>query len=369
MKLKNWARLKVKQAKRLPMETAIRKLVDWKPLTDPSEGYSIAIACMNSLAPLAVANIRLLARQDRQNLREIILVFDRSIEDVDPSVRAAVEEHAEGLKITLIGYDSRQYKTARAINWGWVFSWMSWSLAISREQTRAVIIHDLDAMPVSADFFEGLYASWLESRPHFCGSRRYVGNGVVAEMELVTTFELTLDAVYLRSHFKPFDLFNKLRLVDGEVVDFDTMLHVQHQSPSRVLRPVDETALVHPTQLICNYTDLIAGRSNFRGRSHLLLMLPHLLSIGNDPTLLDEVGGGLRYPAVNRLAFRGKELYIDGLRPGDWAWMEKQIRRLEQGLFGHTRPEIRAFLAPFVQRAGEHRTVGNETGPLAVADR
>jgi len=350
------------------MESAIRKLVDWEPLRDPSEGYTIAIACMNSLAPLAVANILLLARQKRDNLREVVLVFDCPVEEIAPVVRRAVEEYAEDFKITLVGYDERQYRVTRTINWGWVFAWLSWSLAIGRASTRAVIIHDLDAMPVAPDFFERLYAAWLESRPSFCGSHRYAGNGVTPEMELVTTFELTLDAACLRSRFRPFDLFNKLRIIDGRLVDFDTMLWVQHQCPDRVLRAVEETDLVHPTQLICNYTDLIAGRTNFQGRPHMLLILSYLLSIGNEPDPLNELGAQLQHPDVRRVTLWGKELYLDGLPPESWAWMEKQIRRLEQGLFGGTRPAISTILAPFVQRAGEHRTVGKESGMFGVPD-
>jgi hypothetical protein len=368
MMLMNLAKKTFKQIKRFPMETAIRGLAEWVPMKDPEEGYTVVIACMNSLAPLAVANILLLDRQDRDNLREVVLVFDCPIGEIAPVVRRAVEEHAARFKITLVGYDERQYRVTRAINWGWVYSWLSWSLAIGRASTRAVIIHDLDAMPVAADFFERLYASWLETRPSFCGSHRYAKNGVTPEMGLVTTFELVLDAAYLRRRFKPFDLFNKLRLVDGRLVDFDTMLWVQHQSPDRVLRAVEETDLVHPTQLICNYTDLIAGRTNFQGRSHLLPILAYLLSIGNDPTALNELEAQL-HPGVRRVTLWGKELYLDGLSPACWAWMEKQIRRLEQGLFGHTRPEIAAILQPFIRFAGDRRTVGKEEGLLGVSDR
>jgi hypothetical protein len=87
---------------------------------------------------------------------------------------------------------------------------MSWSLAIGHARTRAVIIHDLDALPLASGILDQIYEHWLEEEAEFCGIRRYTGNGITEDMGLVTTFELALDAAYLRRTFPPFDLFNKL---------------------------------------------------------------------------------------------------------------------------------------------------------------
>ena len=97
-------------------------------------------------------------------------------------------------------------------------------------KTRALIIHDLDAMPLSPNIFEDIYDHWLHERVPFCGIEAYRGNGVDEQMGLVRTFELALDAGHLRNTFEPTDLFNKLRLVDGRLVDFDTMLDAQRRS-------------------------------------------------------------------------------------------------------------------------------------------
>jgi hypothetical protein len=54
--------------------------------------------------------------------------------------------------------------------------------------------------------------------------------------------------------------------------------------------------------------------------------------------------------------------------PEHWAWQEKQIRRIEQVLFGRSRPEVVDYLRGFIDRAGNSRTVGHECGAMAVAD-
>ncbi len=58
-------RLLAKQAKRLPLNLALRDLVSWEPLSQPEEGYTVAIACMKALAPVALANLRLCAGRCR----------------------------------------------------------------------------------------------------------------------------------------------------------------------------------------------------------------------------------------------------------------------------------------------------------------
>lgn len=369
--MKTLLKLGFTQARRLPIYLLIRDLVKWAPLETPLEGYTVVIACMKALAPVAVANLQLCARQECPGMRELLLVFDCPPGEIPPAVARAVEDASRSIPVRLLGYDRRRHRAARLINWGWVYSWMSWSLAIAEARTRAVVIHDLDAMPIHPSLFEQLHDHWSEEQAEFCGIRRYEGtNGVTGDMGLVTTFELVLDAAYVRSRFRPFDLFNKLALVDGRVVDYDTMLYAQSRSPRRVVRPIDEAHLVHPSQLICHYTDLIAGRTDFRGRGSSLPILPYFFELGGDPSLMQAVGPQIdaEGPRSGRIRFLDRDLWIEGIPPDLWAWFEKQIRRVEQALHGRTRPEVERYLRGFIRRAGDRRTVGREVGVGAVDD-
>jgi hypothetical protein len=362
-------KLCAKRLFRSPLHFLIRDAVSWEPLREPVDGYSVVIACMKSLAPVAVANLQLCARQDGHALHELILVFDCPPREIPLSVVRAVDEAARTVRVRLLGYDRRCARISRLINWGWVYSWLSWTIAIGEARTRAVIIHDLDAIPLDPGLFERLYHHWVEERAEFCGIRPYRGNGVTEDMGLVTTYELVLDAAYLRSRFRPFDLFNKLRLVDGRVVDYDTMLFAESQA-RRALRPVDESQLVHPSQLICNYIDLVARRSRFQARSNTLPMLPYYFYLGGEASLLESVGAQIaaERPPGAPINFLGHDLFLDGILPPLWAFLEKLIRRTEQALYQRTRPEIEAYLAGFIRRAGDHRSVGREVGANAVAE-
>jgi hypothetical protein len=364
----NWYRLKARQLKRFPMRLLLRDLVSWEPLRDAEPGYTVVIACMGALAPLAVANMRLAMRQVKTRMHELILVFDCPVADIPEIVHEGCAEFSGSTRIQILGYSDWQHFVARKINWGWVYSWLSWSLAIARSRTRALVIHDLDALPIHERLFESLYDNWLEEGAEFCGISRYRGNGVTEQMNLARTPELVVDAHYLRERFRPIDLFNKLSLVDGRVVDFDTLLYVQTKAGRCAVRAIDEANLIHPSQVICNYTDFVSGRASFEGATHSLLVLAYLLYLGGDSTMLSVVTAQLTDGNAMTIRLFDKDLYIDGIPPTHWAWNEKLIRRAEQALFGRCRPEVLWFLAGFISRAGNYRTVGREKSASGVDD-
>jgi hypothetical protein len=179
-------------------------------------------------------------------------------------------------------------------------------------------------------------------------------------MRLPATFELSLDSAWLRATFHPFDLFNKLRIVDGRVIDFDTMLWVEWQSPARNKLPISETQILHPSQMICDYTDMRRGRVIARERPHNLLMLPWFLHLGGNSEPLRAAGQQLTVPGTETVSMLGQEAPISHFSPAHFAWTEKQIRRGEQAIFGETRPEVAQYLTGIISRAGEERTVGRE---------
>ena len=351
----------------MPLTIALRNLISWQPSDTWVEGYTVVIACMNDLDAVAVANLRSCALLHHDRLHQIILVFDCLRDDISENVRSAAHEISREIPVELIGYSERQFRVAKGINWGWVYSWLSWCLGIAHSRTRAVILHDLDAMPLAPSLFENLYDNWLEMKADFCGIRRYKGNGVPEELGLVATFEMVLDAGFVRRNCRPFDLFNKLELASGRVVDFDTTLYVQLPPATRAVRSIDETDLLHPSRLICQYTDLVSGRSDFTGQDHGLFMLIYFLFLGGHSEPLHSAALRLTEEGCRKIPLFGKEFSIDGITPMSWAWTEKQIRRAEQFYFGKTRPEVERYLTGIITRAGAHRTVGVETGPFAVA--
>ena len=363
------ARLATTNFHRLAMHTLLHDLVVWEPLPNPEPGYTVIVGCMKNLAAVVIANLRLCARMNKNRLHEIILVFDCSVDQIPSDVRDLIAESNESLRIRVVGYNDRERRVSQFLNWSWVYCWLSWCIAFREARSQAVIIHDLDALPLDSQLFERIYDNFLESEAHFCGISHYTNPRcrIDTDLNVVSTYEMAFDLCHVRQHFMPIDLFNKTRWANGRIVDFDTMLYTQWKSTRRVVRTIDETALVHPSQMVCNYTDLLAGRSKFRDRDHSLPILPYFLHLGGAPTLLLDVTPEIDSIDCRSIVLANHECWINGIPPNGWAWMEKQIRRVEQRLFDHTRPEVEAYLSGFIKRAREFRTVGMEVGPTRVA--
>lgn len=324
---------------------------------------------MHQLSEIAIANLKLLVTMDQKNRKSIFLVFDCTREELRPEISESIAQIQRDHEVVLYFYTERQCRIARKINWGWVYAWMSWSIGIGASRTKHVILHDLDALPLGSSLFEGFYAKAIEHKTKFHGIQPYTRNGVSKKMGLATTFQLVIDAEYLRNKFKPRDGFNRVGLIESKYIDFDTFLYMQWVSASTSIEPIDESQLVHPTQMICQFTDFISGRNDLSSTQHSLLTLIYMQYLGGEIQSLNNVTKALQNTAVDTVPFRGKSLKVSQLAPEQWAWLEKQIRRLEQALFGKTRPEIDAFLAHFILRAGTARTVGLEpTEQGGVAD-
>ena len=363
--IRQLAKAAFKSAKRAPLLWQLRRLSSWEPLVSPEPGYSIVIAGMRRLWPVALANLRLIAACDRKDLHEVLLVMDDELDRLPAEFRRLAEEiGSNGLPLRVIGYDDRQRRIAHRINWGWVYSWLSWSKGIAAARTGRVILHDLDAMPIDTGVFRRLFEASQANAAQFQGIRYYSGSGVTPQMRLVTTFEMTIDIEWLRRSARPLEGFNQVRLVDGRYVDFDTWLEVQRRAPIRRVEPIEPASLVHPTQLICQFTDHVAGRDSRLHSGHQLPILLYFVHLGNASTDLEAAGDRYADSRAQSAPLFGREADLSRVHPAGWAWMEKQIRRLEQHLFGGTRPHVAHYLRGFASRAGEARTVGRE--PIAA---
>lgn len=351
-------KLLAKQAKRLPMLWLIRGLTAWQPQTRASEGYTIAIACMHKIPDVLLANLQMVANARTPHCKKIHLVFDCTQKEMPSELLQAIKAVSHSATVVVDFYSDKQTAVARKINWGWVYAWLSWCIAIGDCETEHLILHDLDALPLDPTFFEQLYERAISSKAAFQAIRTYSGNGISPSLKLGTTFELVMKPKVLRERFSPFDGFNKLRLLDGKLVDFDTFLWIQHQVGDTQVEPINESQLMHPSQLICDFTDFTSGRSDLTHRQHSLIMMPYFSYLGGNQEFLSNVTSSLRESHGTGAVLYDRRLDLSHICPEHWAWMEKQIRQAEQQLLGSTRAEVSLFLESFIRNAGDRRTVG-----------
>jgi hypothetical protein len=345
--------------RRAPLRLALRDLVRWAPLRDPRAGYTVVIAAMRDLAEVCYANLELVGRMDLSACRELIVVMDCLEVQTPPGFARRVGELVPQVSSRVLTYSSAQNRAARLVDWGWVYSWLSWCKGVGACRTRHVLLHDLDAMPLDQDLFERQYRAAERTGAAFLGGTWYTSSGFREEDRLATTFELVIDAEFVRGRFRPIDAFNDNGVMPGgdspRYMDFDTFLMMQRRAGRSEVEPIDEGAMVHPSQLICQYTDLVAGRMRGPHPRCTLPMLPYFLYLGGKGEALRQIIAQVRERPTTLLPLGRLRFDISGVSPGHAAYLMDQIERLETVLWGAVRPEIAEYVGALERAMGISR--------------
>lgn len=330
--------------RRAALRTILRPLVKWAPLDQPEQGYTVLIGCLASMLPVLRANLALLQKQDRQNLREIIAVIDAPRKDMGQEAEALRAQFAD-LPLRIIFYSPMQARVLRTINWAWCYSWLSWSLGIAACRTRYALLQDLDALLLRPDLLEQRYQAIRQRGNEYLGVRFYRGNGIRPDDELAVTFELMFNAAYVRREFKPVDLFNYTGWCRGRRVEFDTFLHAQHRKGKASALPVRPDEMVHPSQLFCQWMEL-RRQANYVPPSHNNLpLLPYFFHVGGDPDALAVHREALEQARQGgRTTLLGRPLDLSTLGAEHARWLIAQIERVERAVAGEVRPEVRHYV-------------------------
>lgn len=330
--------------RRFAVRLAISPLVEWKPLLHPNDGYTMIVGVNPGLLGMLDANLRLLARQDLSLMRQLIIVVGTSRSRVEASrIETRLKAEFPTLPLTFLYYTPVQYRIAASIRWAWVYSWLSWCIGIAEAKTRYVILHDFDALLIRRDLLINRYRSMLDHQVQYVGVRAYEGNGVLAQDELVTTFELMFDAQFVRKQFEPLDLFNHVTMYQGRTVDFDTFLYAQSMSGAGTIVPIEQTEMVHPSQMICQFVELTERGRLLTSKYHNLMLIPYYLFLSGDGKSMQEITDDLRTGGQGTLRFLGTHIPRRTLADQHIRWMRVQAERVERTLHDHVRPEVEAY--------------------------
>jgi hypothetical protein len=319
------------------LRRAIEGLVEWERNPSPRDGYTVVLGCAHALPAILRANLELLSRQRMPRGERVIVVVDASASSLPPSFEPRAR--VAGLELEFVYYTERQARAASRLRWGWINSWLSWSIGIARCGTRHALLHDFDALLLAPGLVERRYDAILAQQVEYLGVDRYRGLGVVGDDLLVRTFELMFDAAFVREHFRPIDLFNRMGSLAGRLVEFDTFLYAQSRAGRRGVLAIDEEHMVHPSQMICQYVDHTAGRA--LPAAHNLFMLPYYEALGGDERALWSATTQLR--GAGTVEIYGRPVDASRMPCEHAAWLEKQAFRLETALYGGVRPHVRAY--------------------------
>jgi len=336
----------------------LRPWVRWRPLRKPREGYSLVLGCAASLTDLLDANLMMVQRQRRDHLHTFHIVFDEPANDRLIHTANHLRRAFPDLPLRFHYFTPLQSKLLARIAWGWAYAWLSWCIGIRHADTRYVLIHDLDFLPLKQDFFLRRYRAIRDQRLHFLGMQHFAFNGFTAEDGLLVSNQLMFDAVHVRSMHKPLDFFVKRGRLNRRPVYFDLTLYAQLFTDRRALLPLRSLEMVHPSQMICQFTALLTQPDYQPHPRTSLLLIPYYLYLGGHHAPLRDMSQHLHTPSAGRIRFFGRLLDISQQTPEHVRVLATMAYEVEQTLFGETRPEVRAYFDRLIKLVTRNVSAG-----------
>ncbi|WP_428389452.1 hypothetical protein [Mucisphaera sp.] len=314
----------------------LRPLVRWRPIEAPLLGYTLVMGATRGLMPLIDLHLRLIERQDRTGLEEILVVVDGPLQGVRDEV-TGLRERWSHLPVRFVGYGLFQSLVLDAIGWSKCYSWASWTIGLSKVRSRHVLLHDFDAFLLEPDFLRQRHQLIRGLDAVFLGVERYRHPPVLASDGLVGTWEMMLDAAWVRRRARPIDVFNVRSEVGGRRVDLDTF-HALQARAGAVFEPASVGALVHATQMICQ-----AGQVERQGGC----VAPRNMTTPLIPYLYEAAG---QSGAMKRAVIEDRSIYLLGQRVGLAQLTRDRVHGLrtmasaiDRVLVGKLRPEAEAY--------------------------
>lgn len=283
-------------------------IVRWSPLGAARPGCTAIVGMCSRLPDVLPANLRCLAASWPE-LRAVIVTVDAQQLPRQAAIEDAAARILGAVPVRFLYYSAEQSRLAERLKLPYVYSWLSWCLAIAQVDTEHVLIHDYDAL-VLGDTLRQRYDRFRASSAVVQGISWYASNGIEPSDALATTFEQFAQTAWLRS-LRPIDLFNKVGRLDGRSVDFDTSLDAQHRLLERQRRdimPMDIEQLVHPSQMIHQYT-MFRRHPARRLPCFSMPMIPFFSYLGGDEGAIERAAA-----ALQREAHTDVDLFGDGTR-------------------------------------------------------
>jgi hypothetical protein len=200
-------------------------------------------------------NLSCLDKNKGDVLKEVIITVDAEKGALASGFEDDIIQKFPRLKITFLYYNRQQAEFTAKVNDPYIYSWLSWGTCMNHVRTKTVLIHDYDALMLSGKALEKRYHAFIKSGAKIQGITWCKINGFEANDHLATTFEAFLDVNWIRS-FSPVMGYNRVGLLKGRKVDYDTYLDIQaNHTPEnqRTIIPMSEEELVHPSQMITQY--------------------------------------------------------------------------------------------------------------------
>ena len=331
-KYNSWPQFILAKINRWFLRLKISSLITWKQVqsNELEDGCTALLGMCSRLPEVLEANLRCLYTQRWSDLKSVFIIVDNKQGCLSDDFQQKIINLFPELNIQFFYYNEKQYQVSQQLQLPYVFCWLSWCIGLSKVNTKTILLHDYDALILSKHLSDR-YQKFIKTQVKVQGIKCYKTNGFSRQDLLATTFEAFVDTAWVRS-FTPIKLFNHVGLYKNRKVDYDILLYLQAQQiePSQKdVTPVEPQDLVHPTQMIHQYT-MFQKCPNKPLPCYSIIMIPLFAFLsGNQQAFRNSINSIEAIDRDNSKAVNflsdGSQINFSKLKTVDVDWALKQI--------------------------------------------
>jgi hypothetical protein len=334
----------------------VSPLIHWEATNDVQPGYSIVLGTPWNLRELLAVNLKFVESQDLHGLVRVYVVFDRRETSGAGNFIESTKNQFANLPIDFSFHPTLLGRLLEKINQSKFYASTNWCLGLSKCRTKYAIMHDFDLYPLQKNFFRSIFETMKEKKLRFSGAEFTHYDGLSNEDRLIGTWELGVDAEWLRSKFRPIRCYHSVAKVNNRYVDLDAFSEIQSQTPERELAPqLCEQSFAHVRNLCSTYLRFVSGDPvNIAWRLHLLL---YLWSLTRGEEFLNRYTSQMKVAATSSLMIEDQTVDFSKEHFTCANVLRTQVSMMEKSLYGEVRPTVERFMAAssdFFDQFGSH---------------
>ena len=340
-------------------KAAISPLIDWPRSGGVTAGYSVILGVPWHLRHLLKVNLRFLAQLDRQNLRAIHVVLDRTCKSDLSRMEADARAHYPQLPLKFSCYTGLAGRVVEKLDISTFYNSMNCATALAAIDSSHAILHDFDLYPLRADYFERMYSQMVREQLHYCGVEVTCFDGLTPEDLVLGTWGLGMDVAWLRRTHRPIEIFHTVRRLGDRVISLDPFSESQLRPGVRraIVSPCDPEGFCHVKNLCSSYLRFSTGRRvTIEWRLHYLWYLESLTGARQ----LADVIERMERSDTGQLEIDGRVVDFTGTHPTCANVLRSELSRMDAFLFGEIRPEVVQYIDAFRSFLGGTSRAGRQ---------
>ena len=357
----------VQKIQRDVVKVVLGRMLKWSPPAEEREGHTVILGTPWMLRELLPVNLRFIQRMDNSQLDRLNIVFDRPPQPGGDAFIDEVKQRFPDLPLHFQFHPVRAGKLIQRVNRSKFYASTNWFLGLNATRTRYAVLHDFDLYPYTRDFFVGIVDTMRENNLRFSGAEHTHFDGLGDDDSLIGTWELGVDARWLRETYSPVQCFHAVTKVNNRWVDLDAFSAIQSRTPERRLAEgAGDENFAHVKNLCSMYLLYAEGKpAKIAWRLHFLWYL-RSLEVGEES--LDEAIASMSTATDANLDVQGRQVDFSNIHRSCADVLRRELAPMEQALYGRMRPKIDEFIVTFdgfLSKFGDNSPLAPPVEPAA----